>query len=53
LELWNDLDPQFYAYPEDLSSLLAQFLEAGKFPKEGKKLGPKRQTTKLNVIYWR
>jgi|SRR6185437_8155569 hypothetical protein len=27
-ELWDDLDHEFYAYPEDISSLLEQFLEA-------------------------
>jgi hypothetical protein len=31
-ELWDDLDRQFYVYPEDISSLLEQFLEARQAP---------------------
>jgi len=31
-EIWDSLDRQFYAYPEDISALLEQFLEARQAP---------------------
>lgn len=34
-ELWDDLDRQFQLYPEDLSSLLEQFLAARQAPTLG------------------